>query len=601
MFTFAANHKFMRSVFLFVLSLFSFSAYAQCNLAIESMVASPVSCNGQTDGEVTVNVSGATGAVSFSSGGSGTVISPVQGFNTSGSLSTASGSGPTNQWWSPSSCTGGPFIYSSTLGCPPGAAVYNGGFSGFTGCFIRSPQLNMNGIDNVNVTFDITHSFSASRPNDRIRVYVWVNNGFMSVPANYSINGITGQFLNFNQPRNCAPVSVDINLSGIPVNNRSDFLFYIEANCQYSNCSSYQAIVDNIVISQAAPGQASNVFTSLPSGNFTVTVTDGAGCTATQTVMVSQPEVLTLSATSTPVTTIGGNDGTATATAQGGNAGYQFNWNTNPVQTGQTATGLSPGTYTVSVVDSKGCTAQASVTVGQPSCDGLLITSVQANDLSCFGANDGSITIEATSPNNGLTFSLSNQVPQTSGTFDNLAAGIYTVQVNDAAGCSVSLANSIEITQPEALDVTILQFENALISSGFSSYQWFLNANPIEGATDSVHFFTSNGTFYVLATDANGCSGTSNTIEVTTVSIDQSFVQETEVFPNPFSDLIILHTKHFQAPTPFGIFSITGQLMASGMINGITTTIPTSELKSGMYNLRILSDRKLLNYKVIKM
>jgi hypothetical protein len=591
----------MRSISLFVLFLFSHSAFAQCTLEIESMVPNPVSCYGLSDGEVVVNVTGASGVVSFSSGGSGSVISPVQGFNTSGSLSTASGSGPINQWWSPSSCTGGPFIYSSTLGCPGGAAVYNGGFSGFTGCFIRSPQLNMNGIDHVNITFDITHSFSPSRPNDRIRVYVWVNNGYMSVPANYSINGTTGQFLNFNQPRNCTPVSVDINLSGIPTNNRSDFLFYIEANCQYSNCSTYQVIVDNIVISQAAPTQASNVFTGLPAGNFTVTVTDGAGCSASQTVMVPQPEILTLTATSTPVTILGGNDGTATATAQGGNAGYQFNWSTNPIQTGQTAIGLSPGTYSVNVVDSKGCAAQTSVTVGQPSCEGLIITSVQSNDLSCFGANDGSLAIEATSPNGALTFTLNNQDSQASGIFSHLAAGIYTVQVNDAAGCSVSTANSIEITEPEPLNVTILQFENALISSGFSSYQWFLNGNAIENATDSIYFFTSNGAYYVLATDVNGCTGASNTIDVTTVSIGQTLEPETEVFPNPFSDYIILRTKHHQEPISYRIYSVTGQLMAGGTLNSNTTIISSSELKSGMYNLNIISNRKLLNYRLIKM
>jgi len=590
----------MRLIISILFLALSNSYFSQCTLEIESLVATPVSCNGLSDGEVTVNVVGGNGAISFSSGGGGTVISPNQEFNTPNSLSTASGNGPTNQWWSPSTCNGGPYIYSSTLGCPAGAAVYNGVFSGFTGCFLRSPQLNMNGVDNVNVSFDLSHSFNSSRTNDRIRIYCWVNNGYMSVPANYTINGTSGQFLNFNQVRNCEKINVSVNLSGIPTNSRSDFFFYIETNCQYNNCSSYQAIVDNIVISEAAPSQASNVFTGLPSGDFTVTVSDASGCSVTQTIFVPQPEPLSLTASSTPTSTINGNDGTATVAIEGGNDNPQISWNTTPVQTTATATELTAGNYTVNVIDSKGCTAETLVTVGEPSCDNFNITSIESSNLTCFNSNDGSIEIIAESPNGNVTYSLNNQTQQSSGMYNNLMAGTYTLEIYDDAGCIISPSSSIEITQPVEVVPVINLFDNFLVVGGFVSYQWYLNGELLLNETDSVHYFSANGSYYVSATDENGCTGISNTIVVTATSIQKKVQATFEVFPNPFFDYIFIQNKTANTFGLYRIFSITGQLVTSGVIHDSNMKINTSELKSGIYNLNIWLNEKTENFRVVK-
>lgn len=590
----------MRLLLITFILLTSLPFFSQCNLEIQSMVATPVSCNGQSDGEVTVNVTGGNGAIGFSSGGSGTVISPNQSFNASNTLSTASGSGPSNQWWSPSTCTGGGYIYSSTLGCPTGSAVYNGGFTGFSGCFLRSPQLNMNGIDLVNVSFDLTHSFSASRPNDRIRVYCWVNNGYMSIPANYTINGNTGQFLNFNQARNCAPINVTVNLSSIPSNSRSDFLFYIETSCQYSNCSSYQAIVDNIVISESAPTQASNLFTGLPSGDFQVTVTDATGCTVTQTIFVPQPAPLTLNTTSSPTSTINGNDGTATVVINGGNNNPQIAWNTIPVQTTTTAIGLSPGIYTVSVVDSEGCSATSQVTVDEPSCDNFNIIAVQSANASCFNSTDGSIEVEAQSPNGSVTYSINNQPAQSSGLFENLASGTFTVEVFDAAGCSLSVNNPVIINQPNEVVPVIILNDNYIISSGFESYQWFLNGEVIANETDSVHYFTANGLYYVSVTDELGCSGISNSIDVTISSIENKNKFRFEVFPNPFSDILFLQFSDKVANEVYEIYTVTGQRVSSGCLDKQNLTISTSHFTKGIYFLKISSKDANENFKLIK-
>ena len=590
----------MRYLVICILITISNLLLSQCNLQIESLIASPVSCNGQSNGTVTVNAIGGNGAISFSSGGSGTIISPNQPFNTSSALSTASGSGPLNQWWSPSSCTGGPFIYSSTLGCPAGSAVYNGGFSGFSGCFIRSPQLNMNGKDQVTVTFDLTNSYSPSRLNDRIRVYCWVNNSFMSIPANYTIDGVSGQFLNFTEARNCQQVTVTVNLSGIPTNNRADFLFYIETSCGYSNCTPYQAVVDNIVISEAAPSQSSNVFTGLPSGDFQVTVSDASGCTITQTVFVPQPEVLLLTTTASPATTIGGNNGTATVTISGGNNNPQITWNTNPLQTSLTASELSAGNYIVNVIDSEGCTANANVLVTEPSCTGLAINSIETNPVSCFGFQDGSISVLASSPNGILQYQLNNDPPQLSNNFAELSAGIYFATIIDPAGCSINTLNLLEITEPDQILPSISILENQLITENYVSYQWYLNNEEIVGATEIDYSFSANGTYTVVVTDTNGCEGISEGFNVLTTNLNLISGDGIMVYPNPFIDKIYIDKIEINSFNKFRIYSIAGQLLMQGNLVNLSNEIITSQLKPGIYNLNLSGDTSPKNIILIK-
>lgn len=590
----------MRHLITFLFFVIAQSIYAQCTLEIQSLTSTPVSCNGQSDGTVTVNAIGGNGALSFSSGGSGSVISPNQPFNTSAALNTASGSGPLNQWWSPSSCTGGPYIYSSTLGCPAGSAVYNGGSSSFGGCFLRSPQLNMNGIDLVTITFDLSNSYSPTRLNDRIRIYCWVNNSYMSIPANYTINGVSGQFLNFTEARNCQQVTVTVNLSGIPTNNRADFLFYIETSCGYSNCSPYQAIVDNIVISEAAPSQASNQFTGLPSGDFQVTVSDASGCTVTQTIAVTQPDALVLTTTSTPSSTIGGNDGTASVTISGGNSNPQISWNTNPIQTTSTATGLAAGNYTVNVIDSQGCSAIENVSVSEPSCIGVAINSIETTPISCFGIQDGSISITATSPNGALQYQLNSDTPQLSNNFTDLIAGIYFVSIIDPAGCTINTLNLVEITEPAQIIPVISLSEDQLITDTYISYQWYLNNEEITGATEIAYSFSANGSYTVVVTDSSGCVGTSEEFNVLTTKINSPSEQSINVYPNPFSDHIFIQNNDLNGINKFRIYSITGQLLMEGNLANQSNKIDTSHLNQGIYNLNLIGKSASLNQFIIK-
>lgn len=98
-------------------------------------------------------------------------------------------------------------------------------------------------------------------------------------------------------------------------------------------------------------------FTGLAAGSHTVTVRDSKGCVATSTQTVIVPPVLMANISSTPVSCYGGSNGTLTVSASGGTPGYTFTLGAVTNTTG-VFTGLSAGTYTVTVTDSKGCVKQ---------------------------------------------------------------------------------------------------------------------------------------------------------------------------------------------------------------------------------------------------
>src|SRR4030095_8766083 len=181
-----------------------------------------------------------------------------------------------------------------------------------------------------------------------------------------------------------------------------------------------------------------------PAGTFNFTVTDNNGCTDSVTTTITQPTALTASATSTPVTTVGGSDGTAAVIASGGTSPYTYLWSPGG-QTTQTATGLTADTYTVTVTDSQGCTTTASTTVDSPGCN--ISLSFTKTDASCFGVSNGTAIATATGTSGTISYVWSDG--QTTQTATGLAAGTYSATVSDGVGCTAS--GSVTINQPPQL------------------------------------------------------------------------------------------------------------------------------------------------------
>ncbi|MEI7727850.1 MAG: SprB repeat-containing protein, partial [Bacteroidota bacterium] len=114
------------------------------------------------------------------------------------------------------------------------------------------------------------------------------------------------------------------------------------------------------------PPQYTDVASGLIVGVYTVTVTDANTCSATASVQISQPAALSISATHENVTCFGGNNGSFSVTASGGSTPYSYLWSDGLARPGSTATGLTVGSYTVTVTDFCSAMATASALITQP-------------------------------------------------------------------------------------------------------------------------------------------------------------------------------------------------------------------------------------------
>lgn len=113
-------------------------------------------------------------------------------------------------------------------------------------------------------------------------------------------------------------------------------------------------------------GQTTNSISGLSAGNYTVTVSAVANCQTVRTILVTQPTALSVQTNSTPSS---GANGTATANAIGGSAAYSYLWSNGA--TTQTASGLTSGTYAVTVTDANGCSVIGSAIVGVTGIDNI--------------------------------------------------------------------------------------------------------------------------------------------------------------------------------------------------------------------------------------
>ncbi|HNW90779.1 MAG TPA: SprB repeat-containing protein [Bacteroidales bacterium] len=252
------------------------------------------------------------------------------------------------------------------------------------------------------------------------------------------------------------------------------------------------------------------IITGLSAGTYTINITGGSGCTGTFTVLVSEPPLLTASASASSISCFGGT-GTVNLTAQGGTIPYSYDWaDLSGTNDPEDRTGLSAGTYTVTVTDSKGCTATTSAVVSGPS--GSLVLSGTQTNISCFGGSNGAIDITVTGGTSPYTYSWNGGVtiPDRNG----LTAGSYTVVVTDAKGCTAT--QSFVITQPPLLTVN-RNFINpqchnegsidVIVTGGTPPYTYdWSDLNPPPAEPEDRTGLTA-GTYSVIVTDANGCTG----------------------------------------------------------------------------------------------
>lgn len=264
-------------------------------------------------------------------------------------------------------------------------------------------------------------------------------------------------------------------------------------------------------------GQATPTATSLCAGTYIVTVSDANGCFDTAQVTLTAPDSILLVVDSVRVPACNGVcDGFAAVSASGGTGALLYQWS-NSSNTPQ-QTGLCAGTYTVTVTDTRGCSASLSINLTQP--NGVQLTLVAQTDIDCAGDSTGVLSVVASNGVPNYTYNLyhNNALLQTnnSGNFINLPAGNYGILVLDQDGCSDSI--SATLNAPAPLVANLLSSTNASCS-GSNDASFTVQGSggnaPYAYALDGIHF-QSNGSFGSLSAngytvtvrDSLGCTAT---------------------------------------------------------------------------------------------
>ncbi len=190
----------------------------------------------------------------------------------------------------------------------------------------------------------------------------------------------------------------------------------------------------------------------LEAGEYFVTVTDGAGCTEEFSFEISEPIELEVNITTTDAASPGASDGTATANVTGGTPSYDYDWSNGA--TTQTITGLSPGTYSVTVTDDNNCETTESVMVSGGAC--TLAVSPVVSSVACYGESTGMIGLAIMGGTVPLTYQWSNNTSDPS--LMNVPAGTYGVTVTDSGGCTQAFS-ALNVSQPDSLDVNLLDLQ----------------------------------------------------------------------------------------------------------------------------------------------
>ena len=270
------------------------------------------------------------------------------------------------------------------------------------------------------------------------------------------------------------PVTVSITQQNVSCNGGNDGSISLIAT---GGVGGYQYSLDNqsTWIDFSTPGDSNNpngnhTLTNLTAGTYQIYVRDGNECLANSgipfEITITEPSnPLTVNITQQNVSCNGEQNGSITLTATGGVGGYQYSldnqatWedfdvqgNANDANGTTQINNLDSGTYEIFVKDSNNCLANNGnsyhITISEPL---PLSISYTSQNVSCYGGSNANIQLNVTGGSLPYTYQWNNGSIQQN--LSNLSAGIYSVIVTDANGCTVQ--QQITITEPQqALEVT---------------------------------------------------------------------------------------------------------------------------------------------------
>ncbi|GEL11532.1 gliding motility-associated C-terminal domain-containing protein [Flavobacterium glycines] len=251
--------------------------------------------------------------------------------------------------------------------------------------------------------------------------------------------------------------------------------------------------------------------TNLSAGDYTILVTDNAGCKKSQTITIPDAPIFTVNPVKKDISCFGAHDGSIALNLVGGKAPITLVWSDGSTS-GLTRNNLGAGTYTATISDGTPCQIVRTFVIQEPQL--LVLSANVTNAFDCDNANSGAINLLVSGGTAPFTYSWSNGA--TTEDLNNVPAGNYLVTVTDARGCVKTAQYSINRPLPIVIGVTtktdvncdtkeVKQNFTAQVSGGLPPYQLNWSSGTVSGANNQIMSTSQNGTIVLNVTDALGC------------------------------------------------------------------------------------------------
>ncbi|MCX6296090.1 MAG: gliding motility-associated C-terminal domain-containing protein [Bacteroidetes bacterium] len=248
-------------------------------------------------------------------------------------------------------------------------------------------------------------------------------------------------------------------------------------------------------------------------GSYAVTITDAHLCTASSSISITQPLNAVNATTSNTPSICGLSDGGATVSPTGGTMPYSYSWLPTG-GTGTTATGLAPGTYTITVSDANNCSIPVTTTITST---GNIVASITTSPIICYGQANGSAMASVAGGSGPYTYLWSSGA--TTNSITNIASGAYCVTIIDLNGCRDTAC--VDLYDPPAINadftsntsVTTIYDPEIFFydqTAGSTTWQWDFGDASGSSASNPIHNFGGEGTFPVtlFVSNSQGCTDT---------------------------------------------------------------------------------------------
>jgi len=402
--------------------------------------------------------------------------------------------------------------------------------------------------------------------------YVWdnnVTNAVSFVPTATKTYNVTGT--DANGCAKTASISVTVNSLPTVIANASKTTVCTGDNVTLTGDGASSYVWDNNVTNAVS-------FVPTTTKTYNVTGTDANGCAKTASISVTVNSLPTVIANASKTAVCTGDNVTLT-----GAGASTYVWD-NEVTNGVSFTPIATKTYNVTGTDANGCAKTASVSVIVNNLPTVQIVSNDPTNKACEDSNLELYTdlIGSYLWSSGET--TKNMYPSNS--------GVYSLYFTDINGCS-NTSNSIKVKIFTLPIVSITLNGNTtycstnlteLVSTTAASYLWN------SGETTKSIKPTQTGSYFVKITDINGCSQTSQPVDVIVnncagiENLDNLFIK---TYPNPVTDYLMIEINETLVGKNYFVTDVAGKLLISGSFEKTINQIDFNQYASGSYMLYI--------------